>query len=533
LPVSLAGVWLGGEKEGEAEDKGDDVVVLDRFRNEVAAAAKQLLASLEMLSQQRSRSEAKEGIALPTPTPTHRAGGEEGEEGKLRTRRWSLRRAAVGLVAAARLSKALPPSLGTPYKRRSLRDTAWGVVAAGRLSNLSKDATTVPTTSAPESHTEDSMMWDPQFGDALRVRPNRGVKLVPVLDDRGYSDGLLEFRDITMPKDRLFACSPRLFRLCSWLSVIAAGVAVLLMVLLPIWGPFAILRFTNTSNLVGQLSEGSSPGASNHTPNGSTIMSDRRGVRWDPAWDTVCLAANDIAALCFIFFVLLCPYGILFESHPAVLKLVLKEEWLPVGAMVGTSWVYAATAATLQPTRSHVLYLLWCKVVLPLYFATVDAIAVTQHLRLSPAGLASFLGEGTGRRTKSKSSKKCLGVTALLAIYIFLDVVRHYLLVSFSEEVSLVTLNITNPWTGKQVSAITNRDTAASMYWTSLVFAMSCMFQGVSGKLYRESMWLQTFYTLRLVRIEDDGTAAATVAAPAKVRRLHTYMETGGVQPRL
>ena len=102
----------------------------------------------------------------------------------------------------------------------------------------------VPWTKSPDGK--------PAF--ALRKRPGRVVKLVPVEEDTKGSerskDGSIILRDETMLLDRIYACSPCLQKCIVgfwWLAMAVFGLSSL--VAMPAL-PFAILKFTNTTDVL-------------------------------------------------------------------------------------------------------------------------------------------------------------------------------------------------------------------------------------------------------------------------------------------
>ena len=119
---------------------------------------------------------------------------------------------------------------------------------------------------------------------ALRKRPGRVVKLVPVVEDtKGMErskDGSIILRDETMLRDRIYACSPRLGKCIDTIKVLNMALFLLFfLVVLPAL-PFAILKFTNTTDvLFGQHVVNASSAAASAV-NISNIASDHNGPPW-------------------------------------------------------------------------------------------------------------------------------------------------------------------------------------------------------------------------------------------------------------
>ena len=119
----------------------------------------------------------------------------------------------------------------------------------------------------------------PEF--ALRKRPGRVVKLVPVVDDstgtERCKDGSIILRDETMLMDRIHACSPRLSK-CIGVIPVLGGLMFLLSGLLVTFAlPFAILKFTNTTDV---LFGPPVANTSSNTSDYSNITSDYNGPPW-------------------------------------------------------------------------------------------------------------------------------------------------------------------------------------------------------------------------------------------------------------
>ena len=134
----------------------------------------------------------------------------------------------------------------------------------------------VPWTKSPDGK--------PAF--ALRKRPGRVVKLVPVEEDTKGSerskDGSIILRDETMLLDRIYACSPCLQKCIVgfwWLAMAVFGLSSL--VAMPAL-PFAILKFTNTTDVLFEqhVVNASSTAASAVNISNTNTTSDYNGPPW-------------------------------------------------------------------------------------------------------------------------------------------------------------------------------------------------------------------------------------------------------------
>jgi hypothetical protein len=120
------------------------------------------------------------------------------------------------------------------------------------------------------------------------------VKLVPVEEDtKGMErskDGSIILRDETMLLDRIQACSPRLQKCIVgfwWLTFAVYWLSLLLF--LPAL-PFAILKFTNTTDVLFGPRVVNASSASFSAVNISNITSDHNGPPWwVGGWMDVCV----------------------------------------------------------------------------------------------------------------------------------------------------------------------------------------------------------------------------------------------------
>ena len=119
---------------------------------------------------------------------------------------------------------------------------------------------------------------------ALRKRPGRVVKLVPVEEDtkgtERSKDGSIILRDETMLRDRIYACSPRLFKCIEAVGWLVGAVCFLCgLVSIPAL-PFAILKFTNTTDVLFGPRVANASSAAASVVNISNITSDHDGPPW-------------------------------------------------------------------------------------------------------------------------------------------------------------------------------------------------------------------------------------------------------------
>ena len=385
---------------------------------------------------------------------------------------------------------------------------------------------------------QEGALWEPiPAPHAIRRRKGRAVRLVPVI-----SETSLIFYDETMLPDRLHACCPRFYVALRVTALICLMLYTLLICLIPAWGPFAVLEFTNTTRVLFSKNTTS-------FINSTLITSPQHP--WAPAWSDACIAMNDISSIayCLWFFDNLC------NIHPGMFRRILRIYWLDITITMGTCIAYSVVAIWLEPHRSHVMWLISTKVLTLVQLTCFDeAMAVGSWLRWHPDTVRQFVGSyidysdagllldkddlpqlrlrrisATKKQTEKEKKKKKKGSRLsanidggegeeknstnpakknsiwanlfhfFLLFQIMLDVARHYLLIFVSRDVNVFTISITNPFTGKD-AALSNHQLASSLYWASLVFYAQLMLQKLFlRKMYRETNLLQTNFELQLL----------------------------------
>ena len=119
---------------------------------------------------------------------------------------------------------------------------------------------------------------------SLRKRPGRVLKLVPVEEDtkgtERSKDGSTILRDETMLLDRIHACFPRLSKCLVAVFMLSLAVACLSSLVAMPALPFAILKFTNTTDVLFGPRVVNASSAAASAMNISNITSDDNGPPW-------------------------------------------------------------------------------------------------------------------------------------------------------------------------------------------------------------------------------------------------------------
>ena len=106
------------------------------------------------------------------------------------------------------------------------------------------------------------------------------------------------------------------------------------------------------------------------------------------------------------------------------LRRLVQEKWPGMVVTVFTGWAYAGIAASLQPNGSHILFLVYTKVVLPAWLCLQDSLNVGIHLRVTKAGFEEALGK-QGKEASQKT-RKMWGMLLSWSFIILVDLLRHF-----------------------------------------------------------------------------------------------------------
>ena len=115
---------------------------------------------------------------------------------------------------------------------------------------------------------------------------------------------------------------------------------------------------------------------------------------------------------------------------------------------------------------------------------------------LTPASPTNFLLLHSCLALPYCSTDAVVGMLCHFGFVALVDVCRHFLLLLFAEDVSIITFNVNNPFSGKPVS-FSNQELASSLYWTSLIFIAQATFQMFTGGFLGQTVALTTNYRVR------------------------------------
>jgi hypothetical protein len=275
----------------------------------------------------------------------------------------------------------------------------------------------------------------PAFQVVLCRREAHSVTLAPVLQDQGThhsDDGTIVFFDEVMLKDLIHERCPCVMPFLYNIQRVAFIVlSVGAMFVLPIM-PFAVLEYTNTtkvllaaapSTLTNALTMNGN--ATNNTMTNATTNTPASAAAapplWPEGWTTFSLVFSAIYLCAGIW---LCTFMAVFEMHRGLLRRLVQEKWPGMVVTVFTGWAYAGIAASLQPNGSHILFLVYTKVVLPAWLCLQDSLNVGIHLRVTKAGFEEALGK-QGKEASQKT-RKMWGMLLSWSFIILVDLLRHF-----------------------------------------------------------------------------------------------------------
>jgi hypothetical protein len=329
------------------------------------------------------------------------------------------------------------------------------------------------------------------FWCAQKRPATQAIQLVPVEEGGGVTGGAV-LCDETTVLDIATTFVLRRFGLTSFNFFISC-ITILVFVGMPgavilglISAPLAILSFTNTTTILF----GSATSSATTAVNNSSLLLSQEARPWAVGWEQGSVAVSDVTC---VFLSVMWAWIMLNLSHPGMARRICRREWTKIVITAGTAIAYTITVGTLQPHRSHLLYLFFYKVVCAVLFCFYDALMAGNRVRMSPDVFSLVYGGGGKRGWWVR-----IVVGSFMVMFV-LDIVRHYLVVEISEDTTLVTINITNPYTDQPV-VVDNRTLATALYWTSTMFLLESLWAILSGKVGRETVHQWTNYEIRVVK---------------------------------
>ena len=330
------------------------------------------------------------------------------------------------------------------------------------------------------------------------------MKLVPQMQ-------MMRVLDEPMLQDWLAARWPRSFKALSMLFHIAAALAILLMPLLPVFGPFAVMDYTRTTSmLLGDVLENTGGGTAGEAGNatflvegcsteevaaGMCCVAPAVGVSdmvLQPssvplaAWTTACVSLHTVCCVSFTYALL---FQLAKDPSLAMIKLLWRESRVRVVTTIGSSLAYAVVAATLLPNTQHLLWLVM-RSCLMLYGTHFDAIVMGWKLRMKPAVFAGMFGSKKGGR-----GWFTIVLAGLLGGFLVVDIIRHLLVLNVSEMTSVLDWGVANPITGNKLR-LTNHQLAEAVYFTSMFFLAMTLYTMVKTNVGHSTTFVRTNFVL-------------------------------------
>ena len=300
---------------------------------------------------------------------------------------------------------------------------------------------------------------------AMRHRPGRVVRLVPrhgrrTVEDLGIErgkDGTLIFRDDETATllDPTHRCCPRATELCmvfhlQWLTPVATFAMALTVPFMPI----VLFEMTETTQMLATDS-----------------------VR--PWSAEVGLASMIILSVYSVLATYLQLAQVLFLTHQKMMRRLWARQKALIATKMIVAWAYTIAATTIQPNFAHLLWLVCNAVLFSSTLILTDALAITTHLRFAPQMVERMISSRHGGKKHNSRWSKLKVLFGLFTVVF--DVARHQLLVELSLPKSIITLNLTNPFT-QQKMAITNQSVATGFFWTNVAFFIQVMYRMLRRK---------------------------------------------------
>lgn len=220
--------------------------------------------------------------------------------------------------------------------------------------------------------------------------------------------------------------------------LIANVLIIVLMPLTPLFVWMPIMRYTSTTRHVFPPPE---------TPeieaiNGSHYISSQQVFvpPWGVAVDSGLLYILDCVTVSIAIVML---NLILFELHPAVVRILWREERIRMSVNIGTGFAYAVSSCSLLPNAHHIAFQL-ARVLTLILVCHIDAYTLRNRLRMLPQL----------QENKKQMLIRQIWLISFMIAFAY-DLMNHTLLLYISDNKVVLTLNLTNPMNGNKM-AITN-----------------------------------------------------------------------------
>ncbi len=149
--------------------------------------------------------------------------------------------------------------------------------------------------------------------------------------------------------------------------------------------------------------------------------------------------------------------------NPSMLRLQWQTSKTRISVTLALNIAYAASAISMFPNPTHVLYM-YARTVVITCAVFFDSIFAHMKLRFTPKLFAKQWG-GTGKTGFVSFAFGILGFLLILT-----DAFRHYVIMFVTDDVSLISINVTNPFNGNTM-AFTNKRLSSITYFNGIIFA--------------------------------------------------------------
>ena len=143
---------------------------------------------------------------------------------------------------------------------------------------------------------------------------------------------------------------------------------------------------------------------------------------------------------------------------------------------MGMNLVYTLASCTMFPNSLHIMYMYsrYTYIALMVFFDSKVA-----HERLRDVRFHKKFGSSNDQ----KRGPFGLYLIFFSVFRLVLDMFRHYLILFVTDEVSLISIDVTNPFNGN-VFQFTNRQLADVSYFTAMIFAARALKNAISGAYF-------------------------------------------------
>ncbi len=154
--------------------------------------------------------------------------------------------------------------------------------------------------------------------------------------------------------------------------------------------------------------------------------------------------------------------NLLLVMNPSMLRLQWKTTRIRISVTLALNVAYAIAVISMFPSGTHALYM-YARTACLTFVVFFDSLYAYLKLRMEPKAFAYIFG-GSGTKGWLSASFAITGTLLLLA-----DAFRHYLVMFVTDDVSIISINVTNPFNGNSL-AFTNKRLASITYFNGVIF---------------------------------------------------------------